>query len=469
MLDLDTRAAILKLSQGGHGARSIAKLVGVSRNSVRAVLLDGRSTVPPLERGELLDGHLEKVRELHVACGGNLQRVLEELVRGGTQVGYSTLTAFCRRHEIGVVPAVRAGSYHFEPGEEMQHDTSPHVVEVGGVRRTLQCASLVLCFSRRRYVQCYPRFSRFEARVFLTEALVAFGGAAARCVLDNSTVLMASGTGKDAVPAPDVAALAERHGFTFMAYAVGNKDRAGRVERGHAYVEGNFYPGRRFADLTDLNSQLLQWCEDDARRFRKRLGAAPIELFAIEQPRLLPPPAYVPEVCDLHLRRADVEGYVNLHTNRYSADARLIGRRLDVRETAREVRIFDGHRLAATHEKLPYGGQRKVLLPEHRGQLRGHRAAPVPSPKEQVLRAQGTGLSALIDALQRLHGGRAVRAIDRLHRLWSEYPTDAVERAIGIALAHGLLDLQRLERIVLREVAGDFFRLPVEPEEKDDG
>ena len=83
-----------------------------------------------------------------------------------------------RRHESS--DPERPGRYHFEPGEEMQHDTSPHVVAVGGRRRTLQCASLVLCYSRRQYVQCYPGWSRFEARVFLTEAIGWLGGAAQR-------------------------------------------------------------------------------------------------------------------------------------------------------------------------------------------------------------------------------------------------------------------------------------------------
>jgi hypothetical protein len=64
--------------------------------------------------------------------------VMEKLAERGLAVGYSTLTAFCRRYEIGHAPKVAAGEYHFGPGEEMQHDTSPHGVRLGDRKVTLQ-------------------------------------------------------------------------------------------------------------------------------------------------------------------------------------------------------------------------------------------------------------------------------------------------------------------------------------------
>ena len=194
-----TPAPPLALSQKGLGVRAIAKALGVSRNSVRKVLESGELDVPPLQRSERLDSHVARVRELHHSCKGNLVRVHEELVAAGIDIAYPTLTSFCRRNGIGQKPKVAAGQYHFGPGEEMQHDTSPHDVVVGRKRR-LQCASLILCYSRRQYAQVYPRWSRFEARVFLTEALEYLGGAAARCMLDNSTAPWSAGPARTPSP-----------------------------------------------------------------------------------------------------------------------------------------------------------------------------------------------------------------------------------------------------------------------------
>ncbi len=467
MIDRDTRIAILKLAEQGHGKRAVARAVGVSRNTVKRVLEDGRSEVPALPRPEILDPHVDEVRRLHGTCGGNLVRVHEELLAAGVDVAYPTLTSFCRRHGIGTKDKRRAGRYHFEPGEEMQHDTSPHEVTVGGVKGMLQCASIVLCHSRRQYARLYPRWSRLECRSFLAEGIEHLGGAAERAMIDNSSVVIAHGTGKDAVPAPAMKALADRFGFAFAAHEVGDADRSARVERPFHHIENNFYKGRTFADLADLNAQLLEWCDRNFHRFRKRLQASPADLYVAEQPLLKPLPAYLPEVYELHRRRVDVEGYVNLHTNRYSVDTELIGRHLEVRETVDQVRLFDGHRLAEEHDKRGYGARERITLDKHKGLSRRRRGPEPPTPQEDLLRAQGDEIARLVDALRRRHGGRAVKAVRRLHRIWTDYPTEAVRGAVSVALGHGLTDLDRIERMVLRRVAGDFFRLPVHEEDPD--
>ena len=170
MLDLETRKAILLLKDKGHGIGAIANTLKVSANSVKKVIEEGIAEVPVLERASAADPHRDRIVELHTACKGNLVRVQEELVADGIKIPYSTLTGFCRRNKIGVRSKERTGHYHFVAAEEMQHDTSPHRVTVGGKKILLQCASVVLCFSRMLYAQAYPTFNRFICKAFLTEA-----------------------------------------------------------------------------------------------------------------------------------------------------------------------------------------------------------------------------------------------------------------------------------------------------------
>jgi hypothetical protein len=96
-------------------------------------------------------------------------RVHEELAAEGAALSYSALTAFCRKQGIGQAPVVAAGRYHFEPGEEIQHDTSPHEVQLAGKKRKVQTASGVLCYSRMMFFQCYPTFERFDVGVGIGE------------------------------------------------------------------------------------------------------------------------------------------------------------------------------------------------------------------------------------------------------------------------------------------------------------
>jgi transposase len=467
MLDLDTRRAILQLKARGLGVRAIARALRIARNSVRTVLTSGTAEVPAIEREQMCAAHLDALRALYADCQGNRVRVWEEAQKQGVAISYAALTAFLRRQGVGVKPKQPAGRYHFEPGEEMQHDTSPHDVKVGETVRRLQCASLVLCYSRLIFARAYSVWNRFHARMFLSEAVEHFGGAAARCMIDNSSVIIAHGTGKHAVAAPEMAALAERFDFRFVAHELGDANRSARVERPFDYIERNFYPGRRFADLNDLNEQFATWCEQGNRRFRKHLGARPIELYAAEKALLKRLPLYIPEVYDLHPRLVDIEGFVCLHLNRYEVPPELLGRRGEVRESRAHVRIFHGSQEVAIYPRLEPGLQKRSYLPDRpeRRRVQRHEQG---LRDEQELRAAGTEFGELITALRTQHGGRAVRPIRALHRLYLDYPTDAVRQAIAHALRYGLTDLVRLEKLVLRQIAGDYFRLTPPGDDDDD-
>ena len=198
---------------------------------MRKVLRSGSDAVPEIHRPEKAEPYRQQILELFTACRGNLVRVHEELVLSGAALSYAALTAFCRRHGIGQTPAVAAGQYHFEPGVEMQHDTSPHEVRIDGRKYKAQTASAVLCYSRMLFFQIYPAFQRFDCKVFLTEALKYAGGAPEQVMIDNTHVVVLRGTGTKMVPVPEMEAFAERLGFRFVAHERGDVNRSARVER----------------------------------------------------------------------------------------------------------------------------------------------------------------------------------------------------------------------------------------------
>ena len=144
MLSQAQRTTILELSTQGVSKREIARVLGISRVAVRKVLRANSTAVPELQRPEKAEPHRQQILELFDKCKGNLVRVHEELVAAGAELSYPALTAFCRRHGIGHSPVMPAGQYDFAPGEELQHDTSPHEVGWAGSKRKVQTASAVL-------------------------------------------------------------------------------------------------------------------------------------------------------------------------------------------------------------------------------------------------------------------------------------------------------------------------------------
>jgi transposase len=464
MLDQAIRHAILELHRRGQGVRAIARALQVSRAAVRDVLQRGTAEVPRLARPEKAIEHREDIRQLLQQCDGSFMRVHEELTTLGLQLSYPALTAFCRRHGIGHVPKQAAGRYDFAPGQEMQHDTSPHDLHLGGTVRRAQIASLVLGYSRMLFFQVYPQFRRFECKVFLTEALRYLDGACQACMIDNTHVVVLKGTGRDMIPVPEMAAFAERFGFTFVAHAVGDANRSGRVERMFRFIQRGFLPGRRFPDWADANRQARAWCDRVNARPKRHLKATPRELFAAEHPALRRLPRWIPEPYLLHERLVDVEGYITLHTNHYSVPTEYIGRRLEVRETQDRVVISAGPREIAVHAREVEPRNGYVFRPEHRPPRGQGGPAREPFPDAKDLLRLLPEISAYVDALKRRGKLQTTLALRQLLRMAREYPRAPLLAALQTAAHYGLYDLGRLERMVLRGIATDYFQLPLYPE-----
>jgi predicted transcriptional regulator len=463
MLDQEIRTAILELYAKGHGSRRIARLLDISRGAVRNVIASGLAEVPKLERAEKAEPLREEIVRLYSECKGNLVRVHEILAEDNHELGlsYQALTAFCRRHGIGKEPKEPAGHYDFKPGKEMQHDTSPHRFKLAGRETVGQTASLVLCYSRMRYIQVYPRFDRFTCKVFLQEGVEYFGYAAGECMVDNTNVVRVRGTGADMVPAPEMAAFAERLGFKFVAHEVGDANRSARVERPFHHFENNFFAGRKFSDWNDLNAQARKWCDTYNHEFNRHLHAKPVELFAQERLNLNRLPEWLPEVYQVHERIVDIEGFVSVHRHRYTVPYQLLDRQVQVRETKDKIIVYLGPRQMAVHEKANGAKPQRVLDPAHRPERGKRKLGRGLADKVFVRIVQRLPeAAAYATELKKRSRGRGLLTMRRLRRLVEEYPRLPMLAALRTAEHYGLYDLERLERMVLRNIAGDFFNLP---------
>lgn len=459
MIHHDIRAAIFTLRQQGHGTRSIARTLKVSRWAVREVLQSGSAEVPKVRRPEKASALEADIRELHQRCKGNLVRVHEELRAAGATLSYQALTGFCRRHGIGYEPPKPAGRYHFEPGEEMQHDTSPHVARIGGVERKVQTASLVLPYSRMRFIQLYPNFTRFVCKLFLHDALTFFGAAAKRCMVDNTHVIVLRGTGREMVPVPEMAAFGERYGFEFVAHEKGDANRSAHVERGFHHIENNFLAGRDFTDFAHANREAVEWCERVNAKPRRELHASARELFVKERPAMKPLPAWLPDIYVLHHRIVDIEGYVQVDGHRYSVPYQLIGRQLEVRETKAEVRFYEGSRLVAQHQRGFTFEKKRWTKAEHRPAI--VRALRESSPEERELLADVEPLASYAKQVK-ARNTRWPAALRRLLQMSRDYPPKPFVDALQSATHYGLYDLDRLERMVLKNIATEYFVAPAD-------
>jgi len=424
--------------------------------------------LPRQDRPHRLDPLVGALRDLYASCRGNLVRVQEELqARHGVAVPYTTLTRFCRRQGIGVEDKKPAGRIVTGPGVEAQHDTSPYTIEIGGKKVKRQCASLVLGYSRRLFIRFYEKFDRFQCKIFLTEAFKAMGGTCRRNVIDNSHVVIVCGAGRNAQVSPEMEAFEKRFGFQFLAHELGDADRSGKVERPFWYIERNLLAGRTFKDDADLNRQAQAWLEEKAnvRRLRE-LGASPRELFAAEKPHLVALPLHVPEVYQIHRRDVDAYGYIHLHAMSYSAPAKALGQSVMVRETQDEVILFQGHEELARHPKLTgLDGRNQSTLPGHERRGRKPKTAV---PEEERLKALGPEMAAYLARLKSERGHRYVWSLRKLYAVLCQHKAEDVLKAVAKANEHGLFDVGRIEAIIIADLAGQEYMLPMETQDYED-
>lgn len=457
-----TRQTIITLHQSGKSCRHISQLLHISRNTVKKVLI--RGVEPPLpERDHAQDELSPIIKVLFERVAGNVVRIQEILKSDYHQeIAYSTLTRHIRELNLRKTKE-RHGEYIFEPGQEMQHDTSPHRIKLGGKMVKAQCAALVFANSRKLFFQYYPRFTRFEAKAFLLRALQYMGGSCKQCVIDNTSVMLVSGSGANAVFSPEMINFGRMFGFTWLAHAIGHANRKGRIERPFFYIEKNFLAGREFKDWNDINRQAIEWCTTYANQKIKRvLGKSPETAFIQEKPYLQPMPSTLPPVYEHCSRTVDSQGYVNVDNNRYSVPEKLIDKLVDVYKYLNEICIHYKHEEVARHERVIDQVNVRKKCEGHHSKQSYQLAQDNRDQTERALLGQHEILDTYVKELK-IHA-RGIRPLARLLHLKQTYPRDAFITAVTRAHTYGLYDMTRLEELILKQIAGDFFNLSKDEE-----
>jgi transposase len=443
--------------------REIAHRFGVNRNTVRDVI-QHKGAMPDSTRRDKIRVDVDLLKRLYEECDGRIQRVHEKLVEEeGIQVKYSTLTRIVRDLGIGRSQQTRCERVPDEPGAEMQHDTSDYRVLLAHTRVKLIASLMYLRYSKRRYLKFYRVFNRFRMKCFFHEALMFWRYAARECIIDNTNLARLRGTGKNAVIVPEMEAFAKQYGFRFLCHEKRHANRKAGEERSFYTVETNFFPGRRFESLQDLNRQAFEWStvRMDNRPVVKT-GLIPAKAFEHERAYLVKLPPHLPPPYLVHERATDQYGYASFDGNYYWVPGT---KRDDVRvlEYSDRLKIYQGRQCLAEY-LLPADGVKNQRfspegMPEPRHQP-NNRKRPT-QEEEKRLRAMSPTVDAYLDFVLKGEGGiqrhRFVRELFALRgRMTSSLFIQTIERA----LRYRIVGIGTLERIALLYMTQDTQKLP---------
>ena len=264
----------------------------------------------------------------------------------------------------------------YRPGEVCQWDlwetSEPVPVGHGQVRRAWV---VVCCLGYSRAGAGALVFSKEAPDVLwgMTRCVWSLGALPELMVWDREGCLHAGG----ARPTEDYAAWCGQLPVGWYFCEPADPQAKGAVERLQGYMETNFEPGRRFANHLDFQLQLDAWFEKANARTHKTLRERPIDRLLEEREVMRPLPAREPDLDRRWVTRVPPDPHVRFDTNDYSLDPNLVGRRVEVRVSQREIIAvaLDTGELAARHERV-FAKNRTITALEHARALRERRGAP---------------------------------------------------------------------------------------------
>src|SRR5215471_5659061 len=468
MIDADKRQAVFLLHQEGMARNQIARQLRISPSTVE-VIIQQKGEMPVHTRKDKIQVDPDLLKRLYQECDGYAQRVHEKLVEDESiQIQYSTLTRLLRDLGLSRGREPRCERVPDEPGAEMQHDTTRYAILLGGVRVRVVASLLYLRYSKRRYLRFYRLFNRFRMKCFLHEALVFWRHAAPECIIDNTNLARLRGTGREAVMAPEMEAFAKQYGFRFVCHEKGHANRKAGEERSFWTVETNFFPGRRFQSLEDLNQQALEWA---TVRMEQRPAAKsqliPAQAFERERAVLIALPAHLPPPYQVHERGTDQYGYAAFDGNYYWVPG---SSRKDVKilEYSEHLKIYQ-ERQCLVEYSLPADGVHNQLIspkemPPPQRQPK-HRKRPT-EEEEKRLRALSPSVDRYLNFVLSSAGDiRRHQFIRELFALSRRMPPALFLETVERALRYGIRDgetLERMARLSLSQGQLDLFTAEVD-------
>jgi transposase len=362
----------------GVSIKELSRRTGLARNTIRAAL---RSDAPPSfrcpERLSRLDPFKDEIHRL-LKDDPRLPGVrVRELIEPLGFVGGKTIVDDYLRE---VRPLFLRPRTHqrtvYRPGEICQWDlwepSAPVPVGHGQLRRAWV---VVACLGYSRAGAGALVFSKQAPDVLwgMVRCLWSLGALPELMVWDREGCLHAGG-GR---PTEAYAAFCGQLPFDWRFCDPGDAPAKGAVERLQGYLETNFEPGRRFANQLDFQLQLDAWFARANARTHKTLRVRPIDRLVEERAVMRPLPEYAPDTDRRWVMRVPPDPHVRFDTNDYSLDPNLVGRRVEVRATQREISaaVRDTGELACRHERS-FAKHRTITALEHARALRERRGEP---------------------------------------------------------------------------------------------
>lgn len=453
--DLTATVAKMRLVDGKsiHGIR---RATGLSRKTIRKLLglarKKPRQAKAP-ERTSILTPYEDEIRKALEDCAEmKAPALLDRLRAKGYQGGITVVRDRLRQ----VRPKPRQEAFFtrsYAPGQMLQVDWADFGYAIPGVARRVSAFVAALPYSRYLFLTFVLSQSMGCFLRCMDQALHFFGGRTLVDVFDNMKTVVLERKAQTVLFHPTFVEYARVRGLGIQACTPRRPTEKPYVERPIGFIRTRFWPGRRFADLFDLNVQATTWRDDIANnRIHEETAKVPSLVFEHEEKKRLQP--LLPHFFDTDevVSTGVTKTFrVTFDRNTYSVPWRLVGQSVLVRANQEQVSIFLGSKRVAVHNRCWDVGEAIKDDSHEQGLLEQKpRAAAGALPPE----LQGLGeVAAKYFKILAANTRSLRREIQRLVLLSELYEDTAVRAAMNEVMATGHVGSEYVE-YVLRNKKG---------------
>ena len=473
---------IIRRWQIGDGSRQIASGTGASRNTVRKYLSAAkaggiaRDGLPPTDdqlsrlaaMGQSGPRHGGAASEevlapweaqiYHWFTQDRLQvtRIHELLLARGCPVTYQSVRRFMERRDWRRVRRTTVRMEDTPPGEVAELDFGRLGFiqdQETGRRCTVWALLVVLAYSRHCFV--WPAYGQKLEDVIagLEAAWAFFGGIPKYLVIDNFPAAVAGADALHPRLTRGFLEYSQHRGFITDPARVRHPKDKPKVERSVQYARERFFKGGEFRDLSQLRHEAARWCRDVAgQRIHGTTRRQPRQVFLDEErPALAPWDGEPYEVTHWRTAKVHPDHHVAGQYALYSVPSTLCppGQQVEVGLGLKLVRIYHRGQLLKVHPRQPRGG-RSTDPADYPAELSAY-TLRAPDGIKRSAAEQGP---AVAEFAQRLFDGplpwSRIRQGHKLLRLGERYTPDRLDAACRRALDLDLIDVRRVERILLQ-------------------
>ena len=397
------------------------------------------------ERSSKLDAFkpiIVQMLETHPYSGKQIfQRIKEEGFTGG----YTIVTDYIRKVRPRKTTAYL--KLAFAPGECAQVDWGSFgSIAIGETRRRLSFFVMVMCYSRKMYLEFTVSQTMEHWLSCHQNALRFFGGVPRKIMIDNlKSAVIKRAVGEAPVFNKRYLDFADHYGFNIVPCGVAKGNEKGRVESGVGYVKKNFLAGLPMPSFAALQRAGREWLDSIAnQRIHGETRKKPQDLFAEERLNSLSIEEY--DCATIEQMRASSQFRISLDSNRYSVPAEYAGCKLAVKIYPDRLCIYEKEKLVARHQRS-YDRYQDFEDPDHPKELLAQRK----KARDQVIIKRFLAISSKAQSYyQKLEERRMnpLAHIRKIVALSEVYGSEAVSRAIDDAFEFAAFSCEYIANIL---------------------